>query len=148
MEGEEDVFLSAELFDIAAGPQDCDSPWWARLQILPLLVMFPALMLSNFVLVLLHGFTGDYLDRDVVSQVDLRNVRPVGVVGVFACDAYAEEGLFFDDGGEGGEEGGADLGGLEGELVEVADGDGDAAVDAEVVAGGGEEFAGVVSMCV
>lgn len=39
VEGKEDVFLSAELFDMAAGSQDCDSPWWARLQVLPLLVM-------------------------------------------------------------------------------------------------------------
>lgn len=108
--------------------------------------MFPALMLSNLVFILLHRLTRHDFNRDVVTQVNLRNVRPVGVAGVFASDAYAENGLFFDDGGEGGEEGGADLGVL-GERrrlrVEVADGDGDAAVDAEMVAGGGEVFTGI-----
>lgn len=67
-------------------------------------------MLSNFVLILLHRLTRHQFNRDVVLQVNLRNVCPVGVAGVLAGDAYAEEGLFFDDGGEGGEEGGADLG--------------------------------------
>lgn len=117
VEEKEDVFLSAELFQdgfvVAAGPQDCDSPWRARLQILPLLVLFPALTLGNFVLILLHRLAGHQLNRDVVTQVDLRNVRPVSVAGVFAGDAYAENGLVFDDGGEGGEEGWADLGALE-----------------------------------
>lgn len=65
----------------------------------------------------------------------------MGVAGVFAGDAYAEDGLVLHDGGEGGEEGWADLGVLgERRLVEMADGDGDAAVDAEMVAGGGEVF--------
>lgn len=156
VKGKEDVFLSVELSRdgfilLIEGnrSQDCDSPRRARFQMLPLLVMFPALVFSHSILVLLQRLAGHQFDRDVVTQVKVRDVRPVGVAGVFAGDAYAENGLVFDDGGEGGEEGGFDFGaGQGGRLgVEVAAGDCDAAVDAEVVAGGGEVFAGMaVSM--
>lgn len=108
MERKEDVFLPVELLNdmgiVAAGPQDGDSPGRSHSQVLELLVMFPALMLGDFVLVLLDGLAGHGNDGDLAAQIDGGDVDEVGVACVVPCDANTQHGLVLDDGCESGQE--------------------------------------------
>lgn len=70
--------------------------------------MLPALMLGNFVLVLLDGLTRHGNDGDLVAQIDGGDVDEVSVVCVVPRDANTEHGLVPDDGCESSEEGRAD----------------------------------------
>jgi hypothetical protein len=108
MERKEDVFLPLQLLNdtgiVAAGPQDGDSPRRPHSQVLELLVMFPALLLGDFVLVLLDGLAGCSNDGDLVAQIDGGDVYEVGVIRVVPSDANTEHGLVLDDGCESSEE--------------------------------------------
>lgn len=70
--------------------------------------MFPALLLGDFVLVLLNRLAGHSNDGDVVAQIDGGDVYEVGVVCIVSRDANTQHGLVFDDGCKSSEEGRAD----------------------------------------
>lgn len=110
MKRKEDVFDALQLRDVAARPQDGDSPGRTLRYIGKLLVVLPSLLLSDPVFVFLRGLAGDKSHGDVVPEVDGGNVREVGVVGVVCCDTDAEHGLVADDVGQGREKGWAEGG--------------------------------------
>ena len=141
--GEDDVHGAAALvLDVALSlrPHHDDHPRRASFQLLPLEIMPPANDVCQALLIALAS--GQGLEDDVVAQVHAGQVQEARRAGVLVQDADPQHGMAGHDDAQRRVQG-VDAG-WRGHGVDVPARHGDGAVDAQVVAGGGEDFPEVI----